>query len=307
MAKAEPQVTSPTVSPEVAAKIDAGPMTQWARYPALAQSKLFDEYANRLVAGRDMHVIITASAETGVGKTTLAVSLALLWDQNGWTADNAAVASAAEYSNKYDKVPPGSVLILDEAEIAADSRRGTSKGNVEVSQAFAGKRYRQVFGMLTAPSKSWVDKRLGGDAADYWIQAQETDRGRPKGEAIVYRLRSNEHYQTDYTKRHEVLEWPKLDAHPEFKALDRRKKERLSGKHTSPYVHRDEVNEMKKNWWNKATNMARYHIVKAMVANGITQTKTADILQAAEHVEGLSQQRVSQFVNSESFEEVYSS
>lgn len=307
MAQAEHPVNPGVVAADIAAEIDAGPMTQWARYPSLAGSKLFDEYANRLVAGRDMHVIITASSETGVGKTTLAVSLALLWDQNGWTADKAAVASAPEYSKKYDDVPAGSVLILDEAEIAADARRGTSKGNVEVSQAFAGKRYRQVFGMLTAPSKSWVDKRLGGDAADYWIQAQETDRGRPKGEAIVYRLKSNEHYQTDYTKRHEVIEWPKLDSHPEFKALDRRKKKRLSGKHSSPYIHRKDVEEMKKNWWNKATNMARYHIVRAMVKNGITQTKTAEILQSAEHVEGLSQQRVSQFVNSESFEEVYSS
>lgn len=285
--------------------IDAGPAGAWAKYPSLAESKLFDEYANRLVAGRDMHVIITASSETGVGKTTLAAVLALLWDQHGWTADKAAVANAAEYTFLYDDVPPGSVLLLDEAEIAADSRRGTTKGNVEVSQAFAGKRYRQVFGMLTAPSKAWVDKRLGADAADYWIQAQETDRGRPKGEAIVYRLKSNEHYQTDYTKRHEVIKWPKLDDHPEFINLDRRKRERLGGEYESVYVHRDEVEELKKNYWNKATLKARYHIVKAMVRHGLSQTETAEILSKAEHVDGLSQQRVSQLMNSESFEEVY--
>lgn len=298
-----------TTEHQVTSDIDAGPVSRWAPYPSLANSKLFDEYANRLVVGRDMHVIITASSETGVGKTTLAVVLALLWDQHGWSPEKAAIASAPEYAVKYDdteSVPGGSVLILDEAEIAADSRRGTSKGNVEVSQAFAGKRYRQVFGMLTAPSKSWVDKRLGADAADYWIQAQETDRGRPKGEAIVYRLRSNEHYQTDYTKRYEMIEWPVLDSHPAFLALDRLKEERLGGQYSSPYVHRDEVEDMKSNWWNKATKMARYHLVKAMVENGISQTKTAEILQSAEHVEGLSQSQVSRYVNSEEFEEVYS-
>lgn len=285
--------------------LNVGPAGVWAQYPSLAESKLFDEYANRLTSGRDMHVIITASSETGVGKTTLAVTLALLWDQHGWTADKAAVASAEEYTFKYDDVQPGSVLILDEAEIAADNRRGTSKGNVEVSQAFAGKRYRQVFGMLTAPSKSWVDKRLGADAADYWIQAQETDRGRPKGEAIVYRLRSNEHYKTDYTKRHEVITWPRLDSHPEFKELDRRKKERLEGEYNATYIHRDEVEKMKNNWWNKATNKTRYHLTKAMVGNGLTQTKTAEILQDAEHVDGLSQSQVSRLLNTESFEEAY--
>lgn len=285
---------------------EAGPVASWAKYPSLAQSKLFDEYANRLVAGRDMHVIVTASSETGVGKTTLAVVLALLWDQHGWTADKAAVASAAEYTQKYDKVQPGSVLLLDEAEIAADNRRGTTKGNVELSQAFAGKRYRQVFGMLTAPTKSWVDKRMGADAADYWIQAQETDRGRPKGEAIVYRLKTNEHYQTDYTKRKEVISWPKLDDHKAFKNLDRRKKERLGGEHNSPYIHRDEVEEMKSNWWNKATKMSRYHVVRAMAEHGITQTKIAEILQAAEHVEGLSQSQVSRILNTDEFEEAYS-
>lgn len=296
MAQAEPQVAS---------DIDAGPTSRWAAFPSLANSKLFDEYVNRLVAGRDMHVVVTASSETGVGKTTLAAVLAILWDQNGWTADKAAVASAEEYAVKYDEVSPGSVLILDEAEIAADSRRGTSKGNVEVSHAFAGKRYRQVFGMLTAPSKSWIDQRLGSDSADYWIQALETDRGRPKGEAIVYRLKSNEHYGTDYSKRHEVISWPVLDTHPEFIKLDKRKKERLSGDHQSAYIHRNEVEAMKSNWWNKATMKARYHIVKAMVQHGLTQTEAAKILQDAEHVEGLSQSRVSQIVNSEEFEEVY--
>jgi hypothetical protein len=290
----------------VAGSYDAGPVSRWAAYPSLANSKLFDEYANRLVAGRDMHVVITASSETGVGKTTLAVTLALLWDQTGWTAEKAAVADAAEYTVKYDEVQPGSVLILDEAEIAADSRRGTTKGNVEVSQAFAGKRYRQVFGMLTAPSKSWIDQRLGSDAADYWIQAQETDRGRPKGEAIVYRLKSNEHYGTDYSSRKEVISWPKLDSHPAFLALDRRKKERLSGSHHTAFVHRDKVQELKENWWNKATMKARYHIVKAMVRHGLTQTETAEILKEAEHVDGLSQSRVSQMMNTESFEEAYS-
>lgn len=281
------------------------PTELWSEVGGITDSKLFSEYIHRLVSGRDMHVIITAASETGVGKTTLAVVLALLWDQHGWTADKAAVADARKYDKMYDEVPPGSVLLLDEAEKAVDARRGTSKDNVELSQSFAAKRFKQVFGIMTAPSKSWVDKRMGSDAADYWIQALETDKGQPKGEARVYRLRESEHYGSEYHPKSEIISWPRLDNHQAFRDLDRRKREKLEGNIQSSYVHRDKVEDLKENYWNKATKMARYHIVKAMAEHGMTQTKIADILTAAENVEGLSQQRVSQFVNSEKFEDVY--
>lgn len=285
------------------------PVELWSQYPSLARSKLFSEFVHRLTAGRDMHVIITAASETGVGKTTLAVVLALLWDVRGWTAEKAAVADAPKYEALYDdedQVPPGSCLILDEAEKAADARRGTSKANVEISQAFAAKRYRQVFGLLTAPSKGWVDKRLGADAADYWIQCQETPEGRPKGEAMVYRLRSNEHYGTDYSSREELISWPVLDTHREFKRLDRRKKEKLEGNVRSSYVHRDEFEDMKDNFWNKATQKTRYELVNAMVDFGMTQTDVAEVLHLANDVDGLTRQRVGQLVNTDSFSEAYS-
>lgn len=287
----------------------SGPHQLWARHEYIKDSKLFREYCQRLVNGRDLHVIVTASSETGVGKTTLAVSLALLWDQHGWTADKAAVADAAEYSSKYDdeeNVKPGSALILDEAEIAADSRRGTSKGNVAVSQAFAGKRYRQVFGLLTAPSKSWVDDRLGSSSADYWIQALEGEDGQIKGEARVYRLREQEHYETYYSTKTETISWPILDDNKAFRELDRIKRRRLSGDVESQYVHRDEVREIKENFWNKATQKTRYHLIKGMAEFGMSQKDIAEVLQISENVEGLTRQRVGQLVNTESFDEAYS-
>ncbi|MUV59777.1 hypothetical protein [Halobacterium sp. CBA1126] len=202
---------------------DLGPVKAWIQFPGFRDSKFFAECLNRLVTGRDINVIVTASSETGVGKTTLAVALAMLLDQHGWTAEKAAVANAEEYDRLYDEVGPGSALILDEAEKAMDSRRGMSSSSVELSQTFATKRYRQVFSILTAPSKSWIDNRLGSDAADYWIQAQETERGRIKGEAICYRLRTNEHYEQEYVDRTETITWPNLDGLPEFERLDERK------------------------------------------------------------------------------------
>ena len=308
------------------------PVEIWAKFDGLTKSKYWQEYISRLTAGRDMHTYVTAASETGVGKTTLAFAIALLGDMTGWTAEQATL-DPAEYAHLYDKqalcdvhekedevprevfracpnceyaIQPGSWLLGDEWEQAVDARRSSSKENLEASHQVATKRYRQIFGIYTLPSKSWMDSRFSNDAADFWIQAQETDKGKPKGEAHVYRLKTNEHYEQSYTKRVETISWPVLDDHPEFQALQELKRERMEGKIQQTYIHRDEYEEAKKNFWNKATKKSRYHLVKAMNEWGISQTDISEILTIADHVEGLSQQRVSQLVNSDNFEEVYS-
>lgn len=282
----------------------SGPHELWSQAGAITDSKLFREYLKRLSIGRDMHVIVTASSETGVGKTTLAVSLALLWDQHGWTADKAAVADAAEYSYKYDHMPPGSVLILDEAEKAADARRGQTHGNVDVSQAFAAKRFRQIFGILTAPSKGWVDQRLGSSAADYWIQALETDDGGVKGEARVYRLKEQEHYETYYSEKTELISWPVLDKNSAFKELDEIKRDRLSGEVESNYIHRKDVEDMKENFWNKATKRTGYDIAQAGLDLGYSQKEVAQLFSTA-GISGFSQPQISRVKNSDGFDDWY--
>lgn len=258
--------------------LDLGPAQAWALEESFRESKFFSEYLNRLVTGRDMHVIVTAASETGVGKTTLAGSLAIILDQQGWTAEKAAVANAKEYSEKYDKVEPGSVLLLDEAEKAADARRGMTKESVEISQAFATKRYQQVFGMLTAPSKGWVDGRLGSDSADYWIQALQTDRGRVKGEAKVYRLKNNEHYEQEYATRTEYIHWPNLDWHPEFQKLDKRKRELLESDEEASYVHKDDVEDIKTSVRKETRQQVEQEIIERMDSEDYTQPEIAEAL-----------------------------
>lgn len=308
------------------------PIEIWSQYEGLTNSQYWKEYIARLTANRDMHTYVTAASETGVGKTTLAFALCMLGDMTGWNAGDKATLDPAEYAHYYDKrdycdvhadkdevdldeflncpeceyyLKPGSWLLGDEWEQAVDTRRSTSKENVEASHQVATKRYRQIFGVYTLPSKSWMDNRFEDDAADFWIQAQQTDMGKPKGEAHVYRLKTNEHYETNYTKRVETISWPVLDDHKEFRKLERMKRKRMEGKIRRTYIHRDEYEEAKSNFWNKATKKTRYHIVKAMNEWGISQTDISEILTTADHVEGLSQQRISQIVNSESFEDEY--
>jgi len=324
--------SKPGVAPsEIDAAAANSPVEIWSQFEGLTQSQYWQEFIARLTAGRDMHSYVTAKSETGVGKTTLAFAIALLGDMSGWTAEQATL-DPAEYAHLYDKralcsthgrqdevsratfrhcpdceyyLQPGSWLLGDEWEQAVDARRSSSKENLEASHAVATKRYRQIFGIYTLPSKNWMDNRFSNHAADFWLQAQETDRGKPKGEAHVYRLKTNEHYETSYTKRVETISWPVLDDHPEFQKLQQKKRDRMEGRIQRSYVHRDEVEDMKSNFWNKATKKTRYHLVKAMAEWGISQTDISEILTAAEHVEGLSQQRVSQLVNTSTFEEAY--
>lgn len=263
------------------------PVQEWAGEAGIADSKIHSEYMHRLTAGRDMHVIITASSETGVGKTTLAFALAVLWDQAGWHVGKAAVADASSYSQLYDdveQVPPGSVLLLDEAEKAVDSRRGMKQESVELSQDFASKRYRQVFGLLTAPSKSWVDKRLGSDSADYWIQAEETDLGEPKGQATVYRLKTNEHYEREYTTKEEIISWPVLDDHPEFRRLNLIKEQELEGSSDSRWVRKEEVQDLKEEAYEDGKRAAEAELLRGIYET--TDLTYADLSEATGMAEG---------------------
>jgi len=270
-----------------------GPVGIWSEEPAIRNSKFFAECLNRLVTGRDVNVIITASSETGVGKTTLAVTLSLMLDQHGWTADKAAVADADEYDRLYDQVDPGSALILDEAEKAADARRGMSSSSVELSQTFATKRYRQVFSILTAPSKNWIDKRLGSDAADYWLQALETDRGRIKGEAKCYRLRTNEHYEQEYVERTEFISFPNLDDLPEFDRLDQRKVDLLEhkGDGEQKYLEQSEVDAIVSDAKEEAAKSKRDEIVTTLSRDTeLTQKEIGELI-------GMSAGNVNRIVN----------
>lgn len=258
------------------ADVDA-PVDIWHKYPGIAESKFFHEFLTRLVVGRDMHVMVTGASETGIGKTTIAYVIACLWDMHGWTREKATLY-APEYSKMYDNVSPGTVLILDEAERVGDSRRSMSEETRQLGMDFATKRYRQVFGILTLPSKNWLDDRLSDDSMDYWIQCQETDEGRPKGEAKVYRMKNEEHYETSYTTKTETISWPIMDGYDEFDALEEMKAEASEGEVEDKYVHRDEVEEIKSNYWNKAVEQTENDLIESMCKFGLSQSDIAAIV-----------------------------
>lgn len=130
-------------------------------------------------------IIISHNSRPGLGKTTLAIQMARAWDQHGWTVDDKAFMDVHEYRQAYRNEKPGSVLLFDEIERAADSRRAMSHENVGLSQDWATLRYRNMVSIATLPTTSMLDNRML-EMSDYWIRVVK------RGEAWPYKVKVND-------------------------------------------------------------------------------------------------------------------
>lgn len=126
----------------------------------------------------DIKIIIQgANSQTGIGKTTLAIQLCRFIDDD-WNAKDKAFIDPREYINAHLDYPKGSALLLDEIEKGADNRRANSKSNVELSQAWATLRARNIATVCTLPSISMLDGRML-ELADYWILVKQRGLAQP--------------------------------------------------------------------------------------------------------------------------------
>jgi len=180
-----------------------------------------DAHDRRRSDGRMMNVIVTArDSQTGTGKTTLAVALAHDWDEHGWTAEKATL-DPGEYQDMYGEVNQGAVLILDEAEQAADNRRSMSDQNLALSHLWATMRFKQVSSIITLPTVTMLDKRLK-ELADRRIHVVK------RGIAKVYKIKVED------TGQHGIFEentgwvrWGARDDDEEYQRLSEKKAERM--------------------------------------------------------------------------------
>lgn len=126
----------------------------------------------------DIKIIIQGrNSQTGIGKTTLAIQLCRFIDPD-WNAEDKAFVDVREYINAHLDHPPGSALLLDEIEAGADSRRAMSQDNVDLSQAWATLRARNIATVCTLPSISMLDNRML-ELADYWILVKRRGFAQP--------------------------------------------------------------------------------------------------------------------------------
>lgn len=187
-------------------------------------SWLHQQFLDRMEKGRDLKVIITATdAQTGVGKSTLAFSLAASWHPiytgEEWTAEDGATYDVGEFLEKYTDLPGGSVLLMEEAE-QLDARRSMAGDNVNFSHYWMAMRVRQVVSILTLPSTTALDKRLW-ELADIWINVKR------RGMGEVHECRINDYQQKLWNEPVEQIEWPDTSEQPEMQKLDQLKDDKI--------------------------------------------------------------------------------
>lgn len=227
-------------------------------------------YDRRRRDGRTLLAIIIArDAATGTGKTTLACQLAKSWDTHGWTADRATL-DPGTYADKYtsEDTPKKSVLLLDEAEQAADNRRSMSGQNVKLSHLWATMRFREIYSIVTLPSASMLDKRLK-ELADLKIVVHN------RGTAVAYKTKIDDHDGSYRAKRLCRLRWEPMDDDPDYQKLTEKKAERM-GNYAETFAYGDDDDEQPDP--DQARRDYRRQVIERMSSGGWTQQEIADAL-----------------------------
>lgn len=242
-------------------------------YPA-GRSPLTDAIESRRADDRMANVIVTArDSHTGTGKSTLAVRLAKEWDENGLSKRKCTL-DPETYQKRYQEVAPGSVLVLDEAEQAADNRRSMSDQNVTLSHLWATMRFKEVSSILTLPTLTMLDKRLK-ELADYRIHVVR------RGLAKVYEVKiedTGEHQL--FEKRMAWVKWDAMDDDPVYQALSEKKANRMDG-----YTVGDDDGDD-----GRSEKEVRDDLIRAMNEHGLSHAEIGEIVD-------LSRSAVTQIVN----------
>lgn len=241
----------------------------------------------RLSNDNDIKIIIQGkNSQTGIGKTTLAIELCREIDGNGWDAEQKAYIDVQKYLNDFLDHKPQSALLLDEIGTQADSRRSTSKDNVQLSHGWQMLRARNIATIATLPSTSTLDKRML-ELADYWVLVKS------RGVAQPYEIRVNDFNGTVARKPlpgEEHIKFPDLpDWDGDKNYLDRLKDQKVRSdgmERITVAEHKQELEKARE----KAEKAGRDDTIKRIYDT--TELSYADIGNAV----GLTKQTVGQII-----------
>lgn len=260
-----------------------------ARYVEGSFGTLEKQVKSLLRTDNDAKIIIQgANSQTGIGKTTLAIKLARNIDPD-WTAEEKAYIDIREYINAHLDKPEGSALVLDEIEAGADSRRFMSQDNVDLSQAWATMRARNIAVIATLPSVSMLDNRMI-ELADYWILVRE------RGLAQPYRVTVNDFngkIRREAFPNDEHIFFTDLPDDDEDKAYLDSIKDEMLRTDESGYIPADEFETRVEREVEGQIRSWRDDLIEELAENtGATQQEIADLPMVDLH-----KSRVSQIVN----------
>lgn len=261
------------------------PRPVYVRHPPQSDMcQLQQIWESRRSHNRDLKLLITArDAETGTGKTTLALQLAMGWDEHGWDASKATLDGQA-YIDSYTDLKPGEVLVGDELEQMADSRRSMSSQNVTLTQFWSTMRAWEVSTICTLPSAAMVDKRLK-ELTDLRINVLR------RGVGVVYETKIDDHTGEIREKRLHRIRWDPLDGNQEYERLNDKKTEHMENFAERAYHLQDEEDDNRPDP-EEAVRDYRDKRVRKMYQSDYTQQEVADVFD-------ISRSMVSRVVNDE--------
>lgn len=188
------------------------------------EGRLHDLYRRRVLdSDNDLVVVIAAaskSAISGVGKTTLAVSLARYLDNSpdGFDAESKTTLDPKTFAHTLltdqESVPNQSAVVFDEAQgtlssRGADARRSMADSVMDVTTAISTLRFRQVSCIIVSQSTKWIDKRID-DVLDALILIQDWDGEEARAEVFTTYYNDLETSPSRYTEYLDTLTWPAL-------------------------------------------------------------------------------------------------
>lgn len=236
-------------------------------------------------------IIIGRNSQTGIGKTTLAIQLCRFIDEHGWSAEEKSFVNTQRYIEAHLDKKQGSCLLFDEIEGAADNRRAMSNENVDLSQAWAKMRARNIATVTTLPTTSMLDKRLL-EMADYQVIVKR------RGVAQPYQIRVNDFQPSKLPQRKplagdEHIQFDDLASDdPDKKYLDERKDE-LQRSDESQWMRKKEHQKELEKQEKELRKELRNEYIKTVYEN--TDLSTVDLAEA-DWVD-VSQSQVSRILN----------
>lgn len=129
----------------------------------------------------DNDTVIVITGKEGVGKSTFARWLAKHINPDFTTAW--VVFSGTEFMELAVKLPPGSVIILDEATEGGYSRDAMTTRNKELTKFLMVSRQRRLTTIILFPNIRWLDPYISEHRAAYWALVER------RGLALVHRAR----------------------------------------------------------------------------------------------------------------------
>jgi len=200
------------------------------QFVPFSETELYKDWESKVAkSDNDYTVVIAASSRSaisGVGKTTLAITLTRYFDMSDteWNAEDKSTLSATDFSRRLltndtdeDAVPTKSAVIFDEMQgtlsgSGVDSRRSMADSVKDVTTAIATLRYRQLTSVLVTQSTKWIDKRVD-DLLDALILIQPRDSATDDVRAAVFDTYYNDlsSGSQQYTERMCSFTWPEVN------------------------------------------------------------------------------------------------